>query len=183
MLVDACQRQGRAVVCRDAAPAHPLRLERADVDDGEAALRGLGEPAAAPLAPDRTTDAGVFESDPTRVPALYRDLVGWDAFDAALDELAALAREHGFEVMFVVFEPDGVGGPLRDGRRRRALAEAARRGFTIVDVGALQAEWMRQRNVENFYKSGLTLTAIDPHPSTLSHWLAAELLLQKLRTR
>jgi len=161
------------------APAEYLSLRRSFLADFVRGRLARAELVSAP----RDADAGVFESDPTRVPELYRDLVGWDAFDAALDELAALAREHGFEVMFVVFEPDGVGGPLRDGRRRRALAEAARRGFTIVDVGALQAEWMRQRNVENFYKSGLTLTAIDPHPSTLSHWLAADLLLQKLRTR
>jgi hypothetical protein len=73
-----------------------------------------------------------------------------------------------------------VGGPLRDERRRRGLAEAARRGFVLVDVGALQAEWMRRRHIPTFYKSTLTLTGIDPHPSVLSHWLAAELLLQKL---
>jgi hypothetical protein len=82
--------------------------------------------------------------------------------------------------MFLAFEPDGVAGPILDERRRRALAEAARREFVIVDVGALQAEWMRRRNIPTFYKSTLTLTGIDPHPSVLSHWLAAELLLQKL---
>jgi len=126
---------------------------------------------------------GVFENDPTRVPEFYRDLVGWDAFGAALDELAALARAHRFAVLFVVFEPDGVGGPLRDGRRRRAVAEAARRGFTVVDVGAVQAEWMRRRNIGNFYKSTLTLSGFDPHPSVLSHWLAADLLLREIRRR
>ena len=104
----------------------------------------------------------------------------WSAFEAALDQLAELARRHGFVVMFLAFEPDGVGGPIRDARRRRGLAEAQKRGFVLVDVGALQAEWMRRRKIPTFYKSTLTLTGIDPHPSVLSHWLASELLAQKL---
>jgi hypothetical protein len=85
--------------------------------------------------------------------------------------------------MFLVFEPEGAGGPLRDERRRRALAEAARRGFTIVDVGLVQAEWLRQRHNPTYYRSALTLSSIDPHPSVLSHWFAADLLLQQLRPR
>ena len=129
----------------------------------------------------RGPDGRLFESDPARVPAMYRDLVGWGAFDAALDELGALARQHGFVVMLLAFEPDGAGGPARDPRRRRALDEAARRGFTVVDVGAAQAEWMRRHDVEAYYNSSLTLSGIDPHPSALSHALAADLLLGRLR--
>jgi len=131
----------------------------------------------------RMADDDLYESDPARVPAEYRDLVGWAAFDAALAELARLAREHDFEVIFLVFEPDGAAGLLRDERRRRGLAEASRLGFTIVDVGIAQVDWMKQRGIENFYKSNLVISGYDPHPSTLSHWLAAELLLARLRTR
>ena len=93
-----------------------------------------------------------------------------------------LAGERGFQVMFVAFEPDGVGGPIRSERRRRGLADAAKRGFTIVDVGAVQAEWMRRRGIPQYYGSTLTLTGVDEHPSVLSHWLAADLLLQELRS-
>jgi lysophospholipase L1-like esterase len=157
-------------------PAEYLSLRRSFLVDF---VRGRLERADLVGAP-RGPDGQLFESDPSHVPALYRDLVGWGAFDAALDELAEQSHRHGFLVMFLAFEPDGVGGPLRDERRRRALSEAARRGFHIVDVGALQAEWMRRRNIKTFYKSTLTLTGIDPHPSVLSHWLAAELLLQEL---
>jgi hypothetical protein len=160
-------------------PAEYLSLHRLFLLDF---VRGRLRRAALVEAP-RGPDGVLYESDASRVPAMYRDLVGWSAFDAALDELAALGRRHGFEVMFLVFEPDGVGGPLRDERRRRAVAEAARRGFTIVDVGALQAEWMRLRHIQTFYKSTLTLSGIDPHPSVLSHWLAADLLLEQLRRR
>jgi hypothetical protein len=32
-----------------------------------------------------------------------------------------------------------------------------------------------------YYRSALTLSSIDPHPSVLSHWFAADLLLQQLR--
>ena len=157
-------------------PAGYLSLRRSFLIDfvrGRLARTDLVE---APRGPD----GKLFESDVARAPAMYRDLVGWDAFDAALDQLARLSRERGFVVMFLAFEPDGVGGPLRDERRRRALAEAARRQFVLVDVGALQAEWMQRRHIPEYYRSTLTLTGIDPHPSVLSHWLAAELLLQKL---
>jgi len=157
-------------------PAEYLSLRRSFLVDfvrGRLARTDLVE---APRAPD----GKLFEGDVARAPAMYRDLVGWDAFDAALDQLARLSRERGFVVMFLAFEPDGVGGPLRDERRRRALAEAARRQFVLVDVGALQAEWMQRRHIAEYYRSTLTLTGIDPHPSVLSHWLAAELLLQKL---
>ena len=161
------------------APAEYLSLRRSFLVDF---VRGRLARTDLITAPRGELD-GVFENDPTRAPERYRDLVGWDAFGSALNELAALARAHRFEVLFVVFEPDGVGGPLRDGRRRRAVAEAAGRGFTIVDVGAAQAEWMRRRNIATFYKSTLTLSGVDPHPSVLSHWMAADLLLQEIRTR
>lgn len=131
----------------------------------------------------RAPDGDLYESDPARAPAAYRDLVGWPAFDAALERLAALGRTHGFEVLVVVFEPEGIAGLVREGRRQRGLQTAARLGFTIVDVGVAQADWMKRRGIENFYKSMLTVSGSDPHPSGLSHWLAAELLLAHLRTR
>jgi lysophospholipase L1-like esterase len=158
------------------APSQYLSLERSFLADF---VRGRLERVEMVNAP-RGPDGKLFESDPTRVAPAYRDLLGWDAFDAALDELATLAREHGFTVMFLAFEPEGAGGPERDARRRRALAEAARRGFTIVDVGTVQAEWMRDHGAERFYNSSLTLSGIDPHPSALSHALAADLLLRRL---
>lgn len=157
-------------------PAEYLSLRRSFLVDFVRGRLARADLLDAPRGPD----GELFESDAARVPPMYRDLVGWSAFDAALDQLAELSRRHGFVVMFLAFEPDGVAGPILDERRRRALAEAARRGFVIVDVGALQADWMRRRNIPTFYKSTLTLTGFDPHPSVLSHWLAAELLLQKL---
>ncbi len=161
------------------APAEYLSLRRLFLVDFVRGRLARTDLVDAPRGPD----GRLFEGDATRAPAMYRDLVGWSAFDAALDQLAELSRQLGFVVTFLVFEPDGVGGRLRDERRRRALSEASRRGFRIADVGAWQAEWMRRRNMPNFYKSTLTLTGIDPHPSVLSHWLAAELLLQKLPRR
>ena len=161
------------------APAEYLSLHRLFLVDFVRGRLARAELVEAPRGPD----GALFESDVTRVPAMYRDLVGWGAFDAALDELAALARQHGFAVMFLTFEPDGVGGQLRDGRRRRALGEAARRGFTIVDVGPLQALWLRQRHNPTYYRSSLTLSSTDPHPSVLSHLFAADLLLRQLRMR
>ena len=158
------------------APAEYLSLRRSFLVDF---VRGRLARADLVDAP-RDPDGKLFESDAARVPPMYRDLVGWSAFEAALDQLAELARRHRFVVMFLAFEPDGVGGPIRDARRRRGLAEAQKRGFVLVDVGALQAEWMRRRKIPTFYKSTLTLTGIDPHPSVLSHWLASELLAQKL---
>jgi len=160
------------------APAEYLSLRRLFLADFVRGRLTRAELVTAPRG-----DGPIFASDTGRVPEEYRDLVGWGAFEAALDELAALGREHGFEVMFLAFEPDGVGGPIRSERRRRGLAEAVQRGFTIVDVGALQADWMRRRGMPAYYGSTLTLSGIDEHPSVLSHWLAADLLLQQIRAR
>ena len=161
------------------APAQYLSLRRLFLFDFVRGRLARAELVAAP----RGADGALYESDPTRAPPAYADLVGWDAFDGALDELAALARSHGFRVFFVLFEPEGVGGPLRAERRSRALAEATRRGFTIVDVGTVQAEWMRKRGITEYYGSALTLTGVDPHPSGLSHGLAAEALVRQLAAR
>ena len=125
-----------------APPPLPARLRpRAPRADGARRTRRGG-----PTAP-------LFESDPSRAPEAYRDLVGWGAFEAALDDLAALARAHGFRSLFVLFEPDGVGGPLRDERRSRALAEAAARGLAVVDVGRCRPSGCGSASIPAFYGS------------------------------
>lgn len=161
------------------APAEHLSLARSFLADF---VRGRLQRADFVEAP-RGPDGRLYEDDPERVPPEYRDLVGWPSFDAALDELAALAAAHRFDVLFLVFEPEDAGGPVRVGRRRRATEAAVRRGFTVVDVGVAQAEWLRARGVADYYRSPLTLSEIDPHPSPISHGMAAEALLAALRAR
>ncbi len=44
---------------------------------------------------------GGFDSDPDRVPAAYRHLVGLEAVEAALRRLHCLSQKHGFQVLVV----------------------------------------------------------------------------------
>lgn len=109
-------------------------------------------------------------ADADRVPARYRDLVGPQAFHAALDELASLSRLHRF-VVVVVAHPEAP--PF--------VHEAAReRGFAVVETGERVRELARERGLDGAWEPPLSLTPADPHPSALGHELIALALLEEL---
>jgi len=127
------------------------------------------------LAP-MSEDGVNFENDPSRVPERYRPLVGWPAFAGALARLHALADEHDFEVLFVVFRPQET--PLKE----KAVAEAESLGFHVVDVGAAERAWLEANNypLPAYPRSPLVFGPDDLHPTALGNRLAADRILAYL---
>ena len=111
-----------------------------------------------------------------KIPPAYRDLVGWEPFERALDELQALSREHGFEV--IVFSN------LEVDITSRMLREAAERGFHTVSLMDDLVAHMRELRpdeeftLEAYAASELVVGNGDGHPSALQHKLAARRLLE-----
>ena len=112
--------------------------------------------------------------DPAQVPAPYRHLVGVSAFRRAMTELAALGKEHGFEILAFAntFAPDC----LKDVCKELDLP--------LIECGVRLHAWLSERGipVKDYIGSPLTVSAEDPHPSALGHRLIAEALGDYLRT-
>lgn len=149
-------------------------------------VRGRFEPLPGgdALAPaPRRGDGRALEDDPSRVPSAYRSIVGWGAFGRALHRLRSLAQVHGFRILVVAFsEEAGRGAPrrwldTRDDRKDRGLRVAAELGLPILDVGKAEAAYMRAHGIDAYVGSVMTVGAQDPHPSALSHGIAAAELL------
>jgi hypothetical protein len=138
-------------------------------------VRGrLGPPPggdALAIAP-RRGDNRAFEDDPARVPSAYRPIAGWDAFDRALLRLRGLAQTHGFRVLVVAFTQEAT-----DERKDRGLRAAAALGLPVLDFGNAEAAYMRAHGIDAYIGSVLTVSAQDPHPSPLSHAIAAAELI------
>ena len=107
-----------------------------------------------------------YEDDPARVPAKYKDLVGWDAVKRSYAELAQLAKENHFRVVFLCF-------PHRDDG---ALPIAQANGFEICDFTPKLVEVMKANNIADFQDSDLCLPKPDTHPSAKMHKLGGDFL-------
>jgi hypothetical protein len=112
---------------------------------------------AAPKAEDRSR----FESDPHKVPRLFRDMVGVEAYQDAVGSLARLARRHDFEVILLAAEspPDHV---------RRVSAEY---GIPLVELKSVVDAFFLERGLP---PSAMSVSASDPHPSALAHQVIAQ---------
>jgi hypothetical protein len=105
-----------------------------------------------------------------RVPPHFRELVGLEAFQGALDELASLAALHRFEVVMLAH-------PEAPAFVREA---AAAREFPLVETGSRVRELAVARGLSGAWEPPLALTAADPHPSVLGHELIGQALLEAL---
>ena len=114
-----------------------------------------------------------YEDDPNRVPARYRDLVGWGAVERSYQELSQLAQEHHFQVVFLCF-------PHVD---LRALELAKKNGFVVADFTPNLLQAMRERKTTNFQNSDLSLPPPDTHPSAKFHNLGGTFLAKSLDQR
>ena len=135
-------------------------------------LRGWDTQAMRPLvgAPRAGHGSPAGEDDLDQVPAHLRDLVGLPAFERALDELAALATEHEFDV--VVSTLYRVNEPLR--------SRITARGFAIVEGESIVRERMADGTMTDADRPRLQLHEWDPHPSELGHEIEAEALYRHL---
>ena len=118
-------------------------------------------------APRNAVRPGHYESDPEKVPPEYRDLVGWDAFRAAMAELRRLRHEHGFEVLWISLQPS-------PWNKRQAHRLARDLGFHVLDAGGVLRRTFRREGYSDYLRSPLALGPEDGHPSPRAHRIAAE---------
>jgi hypothetical protein len=123
-----------------------------------------------PLAPAPMADKVHFESDPERVPAAYRDMVGLAGYRRAMTALRDLATKHGFRVLVschVEIEPAA-----------RAVCEEL--GFPVVTAAARLRAWLEAHGGIELYDSPLVQSRADVHPTALAHALEADALFEFL---
>lgn len=112
--------------------------------------------------------------DPREVPENYRDLVGWQAFARAMEELQRLGVEHDFEILMVSLQ-------VRDGGlKEKALEHARYLGFDTLDVGRQLSRHLRRTGEDGYADSPLSLDEQDLHPSAQGHRIAANTLYRHL---
>jgi hypothetical protein len=115
-----------------------------------------------------------YESDPSRVPSQYKDMVGWDSYVKAMNELKSLQEEYGFDVITIAQEPDD------SALKRQALDLSEELGFHVVDVGPALRRYMQEKGITKHRGSPLTISKSDSHPSALGHQIASEELFKYL---
>ncbi|MEM7305303.1 MAG: hypothetical protein AAF682_01470 [Planctomycetota bacterium] len=105
-------------------------------------------------------------------PPASAEAGGGDMLEAALDELAALREEHGFDVVAFTYR--------RNPHARRMLDLTHSRGFRTLDLSVPLNEYMRANGIAAYKGSKLALHADDAHPSALHNGLIADFLFQAL---
>ena len=125
----------------------------------------------------RVEGARRFVDDPDEAPPQYRSMVGWQAWEAAMTELAALGEEHDFKPVLVTFSATFAQ------RQRRILRFARRQGITTLEVGAIFRRWLDERGIEEYRGSPLALSDENMHPSALGHEIAARVIYRWLCER
>jgi len=111
-----------------------------------------------------------IESDPSRVPAQYSDMVGVDAYRVAMSELKALSLKQNFQVVvFTTYFPGFV----------KAILEGL--DLPILEAGDTFTIYMSNHGIKEYMGSPLTVSDQDPHPSALGHTILANVLYNYLR--
>lgn len=125
----------------------------------------------------RVEGARRFVDDPEDAPEPYRDMVGWDAWDAAMEELAALGEEHGFQPVLVTFSVTFAH------RQRRILEVAKGLGIETLEVGETFRQYLDERGIAEYRGSPLALSDENMHPSELGHRIAGRVIYRSLCER
>ncbi len=115
-----------------------------------------------------------FVNDPEEAPSQYRSMVGWDAWDAAMEELADLAEEHSFRPLLVTFS-------VTFAHRQQHVFEVAQRlGIDTLNVGDIFRDYLEERGIDDFRGSPLAVSDDNRHPSALGHRIAARAIYRWL---
>ena len=105
-----------------------------------------------------------YETDPKRVPARYRDLVGWKNLEKSLKELVQLKDKYKFEVMFCITQRPPA--PYTLAELKKTLR---RQGFYVLT------------NIQNITNKSLILSSQDTHPSEKAHGEKAKVILDFMK--
>lgn len=118
-------------------------------------------------------DSDGFESNPSRVPPEYKELVGIEGFRRAMSTLVAASRERGFKVVAFTHSafPESVRGVMSE------------LGIPSVEGGPRVGAYMEKHGITDWRGSVLVVGTEDPHPSRVGHELAAETLHEFLGQR
>jgi hypothetical protein len=115
------------------------------------------------------TSRSSFESDPSRVPVQYRDMVGLDAYRSAMSELKALSLKHHFQILiFSTYFQKAMKEVLVD------------LDLPLLEAGDAITLFMAQHGFKEYVGSPLSVGKQDPHPSSLGHSILAEVLYKYL---
>lgn len=125
----------------------------------------------------RVEGARRFVDDPDDAPPQYRSMVGWDAWDKALEELAALADEHHFEPILITFSVTFAH------RQQRVLEVARRLGIETLEVGEVFRGYLEEQGIDQYRGSPLALSDENMHPSVLGHQIGARVMYRRLCER
>lgn len=112
-----------------------------------------------------------YEDDPARVPAKYKDLVGYSAVERSYRELGALGKQNNFKVVLFCFPH----------HEERMLPFAKAAGVDICDFTPELEELKKAYNITDYQNSDLTLPKPDNHPSPKLHKLGGDFLAEYLR--
>ena len=109
---------------------------------------------------------GHFESDPERVPAEYRAMVGIDGYRRAMTAIAAMGRQHGFRVLVTT----------QYGLPSEVAAVCTELALPTVSI---------RPRIDAFLQGGGSAAALqiapdDPHPTAMVHGFWAEAVAAKL---
>lgn len=111
-----------------------------------------------------------FLTNPAGIPSQYADLLGFPAFQEAIDELLSLKQEYGYEFMVLVHAD--IPKPVQDFLIGRKV---------IIVNGFMTAhEYLKRNNINGYLGSPLTLSEKDFHPSALYHQMLAEVLAERV---
>jgi len=115
-----------------------------------------------------------FVDDPDDAPPQYSSMVGWQAWDAAMAELAALAEEHHFRPVLITFSVTFAH------RQQRVLKVARRLGIDSLEVGEAFGGYLEEQGIDQYRGSPLALSDENMHPSVLGHRIAARVIYRWL---
>lgn len=113
-----------------------------------------------------------FVADPDQVPPEYRDMVGWDAYQRAMERLRDLSEVHGFRVVVV--------GHPAVYTQVKELSRSL--GFPVVDSMRFMRRYMRANGIESDRDPRLIVAPRDSHPTALLHGIIAEAVVDGLGT-
>ncbi|MCU0348189.1 MAG: SGNH/GDSL hydrolase family protein [Saprospiraceae bacterium] len=103
-----------------------------------------------------------------RTPPEYHDMVGVEAYTAAMERLGVLRQKHGFKVVVLATNPDA---PADD----FVYKACEKIGFDLVDFYPFWEKHKAENPSADYH-----LSKEDTHPSAQSHALIADLLLPHL---